>query len=109
MSFETKFLFVNYEIKTNQYALYCFDFSELFKVEEDQDFLSICLNEYDDMLITKIFTSKEKIYFSESPFCYFNPIKDSSIDNNLLSTVEKRKILRENKYDINSLVKNIYE
>ena len=109
LSFETKFLFVNYEIKTNQYSLYCFDFSELFKVEEDQDFLSLCLNEYDDMLITKIFTSKEKIYFSESPFCYFNPIKDNSIDNNLLSTVENRKILREKKYDIKSMVKNLYE
>ena len=109
LSFETKFLFVNYEIKTNQYSLYCFNFSELLKVEEDQNFLSLCLNEYDDMLITKIYTSKEKIYFSESPFCYFNPIKDNSINNNLISTVANRKILRENKYDFNTIFNNLYE
>ena len=109
LSFETKFLFVNYEIKTNQYSLYCFNFSELLKVEEDQNFLSLCLNEYDDMLITKIYTSKEKIYFSESPFCYFNPIKDNSINNNLISTVANRKILRENKYEFNTIFNNLYE
>ena len=110
LSFESKFLFVNYEIKTNNYSLYCFNFSELYKVEDDQNFLSICLNEYDDILITKIFSSKEKIYFSESPFYYFNPIKDLSIDNNLLSTIQNRKILMyEKKFDLNTIISNLYQ
>ena len=109
LGFETKLLFVNYEIKSNEYSLYCFDFSQLYKVEEDQNFLSLCLNEYDDILITKIYSSKEKIYFSESPFAYFHPIKDESIDNNLLSSNSNRKILKEMKFEINKIVNNLYE
>ena len=109
LGFESKFLFVNYEIKSNQYTLYSFNFLELDKIEEDQNFLSLCLNEYDDILITKIYSSKEKIYFSESPYAYFNPIKDESIDNNLISTISNRKRLTDIKFDTNIILKNIYE
>jgi hypothetical protein len=109
LSFETKFLFINYEIKTNQYSLYCFNFKDLCKIEVDKNFLTMCLNEYDDILITKILTSKEKIYISESPFCYFNPVNDKSIDNNLLSTIENRKILKQKKFDIDTILNNLYQ
>ena len=106
---ETKFLFVNFEIKTNQYFLYCFNFRELYKVEYDLHFLEICLNELVDNLITKIYSSKEKIYFSGSPFYYFHPIRDESIDNNLLNNIQNRKILREKEYQFNSIMTNLYE
>ena len=106
---ETKFLFVNYEIKNNQYSLYCFNFYELYKVENDIGFLELCLNELNDNLITKIYTSKEKIYFSESPFYYFHPIKDESIDNNLLTNIQNRKIMREKEYNNISIMRNLYE
>lgn len=109
LSFETKFLFINYEVKENQYALYCFNFKGLYKIEEDKNFLTMCLNEYDDILIKKIFTSKEKIYISESPFCYFNPVNDKSIDNNSLSTIENRKILKEKKFDLDTILTNLYQ
>lgn len=109
LSSQTKFLFVNYDIKINEYQLYCFDISELNKVEEDLDFLNMCLNELEAILITKIFSSKEKIYFSESPFYYFNPIKESSFDQNQLSSLEKRKaLISEKKFDIQTIVDNLY-
>ena len=109
LSFETKFLFVNYEIKANQYSLYCFNFKDLCKIEVDKNFLTKCLNEYDDILIKKIFISKEKIYISESPFCYFNPVNDKSIDKNLLSTIESRRTLRQQKFDIDTILTNLYQ
>ena len=108
LAFETKFLFVNYEIKRNEYVLYCFDISELYKVEEDQNFLSLCLNEFNDFLITKIYSSKEKIYFAESPYSYYHPINDNIINNKLLAKSSTRKKLIEMQYDINSIINNTY-
>ena len=52
LSSETKFLFVNYEVKSNQYSLYCFNFIGLFQIEENKDFLEKCLNKFDPNLIT---------------------------------------------------------
>ena len=108
LSSETKFLFVNYEVKSNQYSLYCFDFFELYQVEENKNFLEACLNNYDPNLITKIYTSKEKLYLYESPFYYFNPIKENSIDKNLLSTINGRKILLEQKIEFKTILDNSY-
>ena len=110
LSSQNKFLFVNYDIKDKIYYLYCFDISQLNKVEESQDFLKICINEFDDNLITKLYSSKEKIYFSESPFYYFNPIKDISFDHNQFSSLEKRKILiSEKQFDIETIIHNLYQ
>ena len=111
LDFGTKFLFVKLEIKSNDYtySLYSFDISELNKIEKDKNFLFACLNEYDDILITKIYSSKEKIYFSESPFAYFHPKKLDTLDDNLLLTTSKRKILKEMKFDFNIIVNNLYE
>ena len=110
LSSQNKFLFVNYDIKDKIYYLYCFDISQLNKVEESQDFLKICINEFDDNLITKLYSSKEKIYFSESPFYYFNPIKESSFDHNQFSSLEKRKILiSEKQFDIETIIHNLYQ
>ena len=44
----------NYEVKSNLYSLYCFDFSELYQVEENRTFLETCVNQYEPNLITKI-------------------------------------------------------
>ena len=110
LSSQNKFLFVNYDIKDKIYYLYCFDISQLNKVEESQDFLKICINEFDDNLITKLYSSKEKIYFSESPFYYFNPIKEISFDHNQFSSLEKRKILiSEKQFDIETIIHNLYQ
>ena len=110
LSSQNKFLFVNYDIKDKIYYLYCFDISQLNKVEESQDFLKICINEFDDNLITKLYSSKEKIYFSESPFYYFNPIKEISFDKNQLSSLEKRKILiSEKQFDTETIIHNLYQ
>ena len=108
LSSETKFLFVNYEVKSNQYSLYCFDFSGLYQIEEDEKFLERCLNKYDDNLITKIYSSKEKIYIHESPFYYFNPLKDDSIDNDLLNNINNRKLLQEKKFEFKTILANLY-
>ena len=108
LSSETKFLFVNYEVKSNQYSLYCFDFFELYQVEENKNFLETCLNNYVPNLITKIYTSKEKLYLYESPFYYFNPNQESSIDNNLLSTINGRKILMDQKIEFKTILDNTY-
>ena len=108
LSSETKFLFVNYEVKSNQYSLYCFNFIGLFQIEENKDFLEKCLNKFDPNLITKIYTSKEKIYFYESPNYYFNPVNFSSIDNNLLITINGRKKLREQKFELTTILDNSY-
>ena len=110
LSSQNKFLFVNYDIESKKYHLYCFDFSQLYKVEESQDFLRHCLNHLEDNLITKLYSSKEKIYFSESPFYYFNPIKEISFDQNQLSSLEKRKILiSEKQFDIETIIHNLYQ
>ena len=109
LDFETKFLFVKNNIKKYEYTLYCFNFMKLYKVEKDIDFLALCLNEYDDILISKVYSSKEKIYFSESPFAYFHPVKEDSIDNNILLEKENREILKEIKFDVDIIVENLYE
>ena len=108
LSTGTKFLFVNYEVKSNLYSLYCFDFSKLYEVVENKEFLERCLNQYEPNLITKIYSSKEKLYIFESPFYYFNPIKDDSIDNNLLSTINNRKKLSEQKFQFRTILDNSY-
>jgi len=108
LSSETKFLFVNYEVKTNLYSLYCFNFVDLFQVEENKEFLDICLNNYDPNLIIKIYSSKEKLYLYESPFYYFNPIKDESFDKNLLNSINGRKSLIEQKIEFQTILDNIY-
>ena len=108
LSSETKFLFVNYEVKTNLYSLYCFNFVDLFQVEENKEFLDICLNNYDPNLIIKIYSSKEKLYLYESPFYYFNPIKDDSFDKNLLNSINGRKSLIEQKLEFQTILDNIY-
>ena len=108
LSTGTKFLFVNYEVKTNQYSLFCFDFSKLYQVVENKEFLERCLNQYEPNLITKIYSSKEKLYLNESPFYYFNPIKEQSINNNLLSTINNRKKLLEQKFQFRTIIDNTY-
>ena len=108
LSTGTKFLFVNYEVKSNLYSLYCFDFSKLYEVVENKEFLERCLNQYEPNLITKIYSSKEKLYIFESPFYYFNPIKDDNIDNNLLSTINNRKKLLEKKFQFRTILDNTY-
>ena len=108
LSSETKFLFVNYEVKTNLYSLYCFNFVDLFQVEDNKKFLDICLNNYDPNLIIKIYSSKEKLYLYESPFYYFNPIKDESFDKNLLNSINGRKSLIEQKIEFQTILDNIY-
>ena len=108
LSSETKFLFVNYEVKTNLYSLYCFNFVDLFQVEDNKEFLDICLNNYDPNLIIKIYSSKEKLYLYESPFYYFNPIKDESFDKNLLNSINGRKSLIEQKIEFQTILDNIY-
>ena len=108
LSSEAKFLFVNYEVKSNQYSLYCFNFIGLFQIEENKDFLEKCLNKFDPNLITKIYTSKEKIYFSESPLYYFNPVKVDSVDNNLINTINGRKQLKEKKFELKNILDNSY-
>jgi hypothetical protein len=108
LSTGTKFLFVNYEVKSNLYSLYCFDFAKLYEVVENKEFLERCLNQYEPNLITKIYSSKEKLYIFESPFYYFNPIKDDSIDNNLLSTINNRKKLSEQKFQFRTILDNSY-
>ena len=108
LSSETKFLFVNYEVKTNLYSLYCFNFVDLFQVEDNKEFLDICLNNYDPNLIIKIYSSKEKLYLYESPFYYFNPIKDESFDKNLLNSINGRKSLIEQKLEFQTILDNIY-
>ena len=100
LSSQNKFLFVNYDIKDKIYYLYCFDISQLNKVEESQDFLKICINEFDDNLITKLYSSKEKIH----------PIKEISFDHNQFSSLEKRKILiSEKQFDIETIIHNLYQ
>ena len=108
LSSETKFLFVNYEVKSNLYSLYCFNFVELFQVEENKEFLDICLNNYDPNLITKIYSSKEKLYLQESPFYYFNPIKEDSFDKSLLNTINGRKSLMDQKIEFKTILDNSY-
>ena len=108
LSTGTKFLFVNYEVKSNLYSLYCFDFSKLYEVVENKEFLERCLNQYEPNLITKIYSSKEKLYIFESPFYYFNPIKDDNIDNNWLSTINNRKKLLEKKFQFRTILDNTY-
>ena len=108
LSSETKFLFVNYEVKSNLYSLYCFNFVELFQVEENKEFLDICLNNYDPNLITKIYSSKEKLYLQESPFYYFNPIKEDSFDKSLLNTINGRKSLMDQKIEFKIILDNSY-
>jgi hypothetical protein len=110
LSSQNKFLFVNYEIESKEYHLYCFDISQLHKVEESRDFLNICINKLEANLITTLYSSKEKIYFSESPFYYFNPIKEISFDKNQLSSLEKRKILiSEKQFDTETIIHNLYQ
>ena len=108
LSTGTKFLFVNYEVKSNQYSLFCFDFSKLYQVVENKEFLERCLNQYEPNLITKIYSSKEKLYLNESPFYYFNPIKEDKIKNNLLSTINNRKKLLEQKFQFRTIIDNTY-
>ena len=108
LSTGTKFLFVNYEVKSNLYSLYCFDFSKLYAVVENKQFLERCLNQYEPNLITKIYSSKEKLYVNESPFYYFNPIKEDSIDNNLLSSINNRKKLLDQKFQFRTILNNSY-
>ena len=108
LSTGTKFLFVNYEVKSNQYSLFCFDFSKLYQVVENKEFLERCLNQYEPNLITKIYSSKEKLYLNESPFYYFNPIKEDTIKNNLLSTINNRKKLLEQKFQFRTIIDNTY-
>ena len=108
LSSGSKFLFVNYEVKSNLYSLYCFDFSELYQVEENRTFLETCVNQYEPNLITKIYSSKEKIYIHESPFYYFNPMYDDSIDKNLLNTINDRKKLLEQRFEFTTIVNNSY-
>jgi len=109
LSSQTKFLFVIYKIDDKKYHLYCFDFTQLNKIKESQAFLSDCINELNSNLITELYSSKEKIYFSESPFYYFNPIKEASFDQDQLSSIEKRKsLISEKQFDIETIVQNLY-
>ena len=45
---------------------------------------------------------------NESPFYYFNPIKEDSIDNNLLSSINNRKKLLDQKFQFRTILNNSY-
>ena len=108
LSSETKFLFVNYQIKENLYTLYSFNFTELMKVTDDINFLNLCLNEKNPNLITKIYSSNNKIYISESPFYYYNPIKDNNDNKDLIKNKKGRDLLITKKFEFENLLPHIY-
>ena len=64
----------------------------------------------DEVIIKDIYIlkNKEKIYFYESPNYYFNPVNFSPIDNNLIITINGRKKLREQKFELTTILDNSY-
>ena len=103
LSSESKILFVNYEVKTNKYILYLFDYGKLYNVEKDENFLRACLNEQNDILLKKLYISTEKIFISESPFFYFNPNNKDLIKNKSINDLKQMKL------DFKSIADNIYQ